>query len=311
MLNDGILVLDNTKRSCAQTCLRKAYWQNVRGLQSEFGSTALRFGSTWHAILEGYYTHIRDNGWTQDGAALHQALQWGEKEWVKETGDLVFYDDYRTFENCGKMFLDYVGHFQGDLGMLEVISPEQVFRCAMELTEADKKNFPHLAELEAVFMTGQIDMQLKLNGMKWLMEHKSTGQYLAQQTQRLNRSAQIKGYSWASEQVLGFKPEGVLVSFAHCSSRKKTSGEYGVLKLDFARVPQVFSNEDIEEWRVSFLSAAEQIALEYKRDLWPCNNDSCYQFGACSYIRLCEQNRPLDETITDGYVVKFWDVENQ
>lgn len=311
MLKDSILVLDNTKRSCAQACLRKYYWQHVEGLQPEFGSTALRFGSTWHAILEGYYTHIKNHGWQRDGDALHAAMQWGQKEWEKESEGRIFYDDYRTLENCMQMFLAYVNHYQFDMGMIEVIEPEQVFRAEMKLSEADKRLFPRLAEMAMIFFTGQIDMQLKMSGTKWIMEHKSTGQALTYQTQRLNRSAQIKGYSWASHEVLDFRPEGVLVSHAQCTSRKKKDGDYGKLTLDFARTPQVFSEDDLEEWRIAFLAASETIALEYDRQLWPCNYDNCYQFGACAYIRLCEQNRSLDETITEGFIVKHWDVEAQ
>lgn len=311
MLDNGILVLDNTKRSCAQACLRKYYWQHIKGLQPEYGSTALRFGSTWHAILEGYYTHIMNHGWKNDGDALHAALKQGQEEWAKESEGRIFYDDYRTFENAAQLFLAYVNHYQFDMGMIDVIAPERVFRAEMRLTENDKTLFPLLASLTNVFFTGQIDMQLKMSGSKWIMEHKSTGQALTYQTQRLNRSAQIKGYSWASEEVLGFRPEGVLVSHAHCSSRKKKDGDYGKLTLDFARTPQVFSANDLEEWRVSFLAACEMIAQEHMRKLWPCNYDSCYQFGSCTYIRLCEQNRPLDETITEGFIVSHWDVENQ
>jgi hypothetical protein len=311
MLNDNILILDNTKRSCSAQCKRKFYWQHIRGLQPEFGSTALRFGSTWHAILEGYYTAVKENGWVKDGDALHTALEFGQKEWEKESDGRVFYDDYRTLENAMKLFFEYVNHYHYDMGMLDVIAPEKVFRCPMELTPADKTLFPALTELKELFFTGQIDMQLELNGSKWIMEHKTTGQALTYQTQRLNRSAQIKGYSWASERVLGFRPEGCLVSFAHITSRKKKDGDYGKLSMDFARTPQVFSTPDLEQWRQSFLAEANALLLEYRRDLWPCNDDQCYQFGACPYISLCEQNRPLDEVITDAFITKHWDVENQ
>lgn len=311
MLNDGTLVLDNTKRSCAQQCLRKFYWQHVLGLQPQHGSTALRFGSTWHAILEGYYIHIKENGWTRDGAAIGAAFALGKEKWEKETGDRIFYDDYRTYENCCQLFLAYMNHYDYDVGMLQVVSPEQTFRCPMPLDEEDKKLFPNLAELKDVYFTGQIDLQIKLNGSKWMLEHKTTGQPLSVQTQRLNRSAQIKGYTWASREVLSFSPEGTLISFAHLSGRRKKDGDYGKLKMDFARTPQVFSEEDLIQWRKSFLTVADDVAKEYKRGLWPCNDDACYNFGACPYIGLCEQNRSLDETRTDNFLVKIWDVENQ
>lgn len=311
MLNDGTLVLDNTKRSCAQQCLRKFYWQHVKGFQPLHGSTALRFGSTWHAILEGYYIHIKEHGWSRDGKAISFALEHGKKKWDAESEDRVFYDDYRTYENACQLFLAYMNHYAIDYNMLEIASPEQTFRCPMPLADDEKSRFPHLAELDEFFFTGQIDLQARLNGSKWLVEHKTTGQPLSVQTQRLNRSAQIKGYTYASREICEFSPEGTLISFAHLSGRRKVNGEYGKLKMDFARTPQVFSEDDIVQWRESFLHVADMVAREYVRNLWPCNDDACYNFGACPYIGLCEQNKPLADTHVDNFLVRIWDVENQ
>lgn len=304
------LVLDNTKRSSFSTCRRKYYWQHVRGLQPITGSSALRFGSTWHGAMEGFYSHVRENGWTRDGKALQRAVDFAKAEWDACTKEHTqWYDDYRTLENCLNLFLLYMNHYAADHGMLEVIDTERVFRLPMLLSLDEISVFPHL-EKTNVFFTGQIDLRVKLNGMIWIMEHKTTGQTIDLQAGRLNRSAQIKGYTYASIVDSEHKAEGCLMSFAQIVARKTKSGDYGSLTTNFMRHPQIFSNEDLSQWRNSFLAVCNDIAFEHERNLWPCNDDSCYQFGACPYIGLCEQNRrDLNDTITDNYMEKFWDVE--
>ena len=55
--------LDNTKRRSYSLCPRKFYYEHVLNLRPRTSSTALRFGLTWHSILEAYYKEIKENGW--------------------------------------------------------------------------------------------------------------------------------------------------------------------------------------------------------------------------------------------------------
>ena len=55
------IVLDNSARSTFRTCQRKYFYQNIKGLQPDFGSTALRFGSAYHAMQEGYHAWVKEN----------------------------------------------------------------------------------------------------------------------------------------------------------------------------------------------------------------------------------------------------------
>jgi hypothetical protein len=305
------LRLDNTKRSCFNTCRRKFYWQHIRGLKPEFGSTALRFGTTWHGALEGFYSHIKEHGWSEDGKAIHAACDLAKKEWDKETSKQNFATDYRTFEQCMTMFLQYTNHYVGDKGLLKVIETEQVFAYKMELDEFLHEDilFPYLVDTN-LFFTGKIDLQVMLSGIRWMVEHKTTSQSLSTQVLRLHRTPQIKGYCWASDKVHDFPVEGCLVSFAHCTSRKSPkTDEYGKVTMDFARTPQIFSEADLEQWRISFLSTANEVAHEMQRNLWPMCEDSCYNYGPCAYSMLCEQNVPIDSVNTAGYIYDPWDVE--
>jgi len=306
------LALDNTKRSTYDACPRKFYYQHVLGLQPERGSTALRFGTTWHGFLEGYYLHIQHHGWKEDGQAIHAGMAKAQSEWNKETATQHYFDDYRTFEECCQLFLEYLEFYNHDKGMIEIVQTEQVFRHTIELTIKETEFFKHIPG--NVDFTGKIDLQIKLNGANWIMEHKSTGSQPSVQATRLNRSAQIQGYSWVAEHELAAKPEGVLISFASTSARKSTAknaapGTYGKPKRAFLRHPQIFTPKDYENWRNSFLDTANSIAMELTRNLWPMRQDNCFQYGQCSYSSLCDQCRPLDDLNTSWFIFKPWDVE--
>jgi hypothetical protein len=302
--------LDNTKRSTYQTCPRKYYWSHVMGLVPIFGSTALRYGSAWHGILEGYYTHVMQNGWLHDGKALEAGIMLGKKVWDEESVTRTFSDDYRTFENLTKSFLTYLNHFSYEVGMLEVIATEQVFEIEMGPEGPEEATlFPWLED--GFLFTGRLDMQVMMNGAPWLVENKTTGQWLSTQTERLNRSAQLIGYNYAGAKTLNFKPEGSLINIHHLSARKNKAEQWGEPKIDFARVPQIFPAGDVFQWRRSLLHTANQIAFSFITGHWPMQFDSCYQYGRCAYTSLCEQNRPLEETQTEGmYTCQHWDVRN-
>jgi hypothetical protein len=301
--------LDNTKRSTYDTCPRKFFYQHILGLQPERGSTALRFGTTWHGFLEGYYRHIQEHGWKEDGLAIHAAMTKAQEEWNKETAHQLFLDDYRTFEECAKLFISYLEFYNLDKGMLDIIQTEQVFRQPLALSEEERERFPHL--LDSVFFTGKIDLRVKLNGMTWLMEHKSTSAQPSLQATRLNRSAQIQGYSWVSGEAFSTKPEGVLISFASLSCRKTKDGGYGKATQAFLRHPQIFTKKDYQNWRTSFLSTANQIAEDMTKNTWPMRQDNCYQYGQCSYSILCDQANDLFNLNTSGFIFKPWNVEKE
>ena len=201
---NGKLHIDHSRRSCASSCLRKYYWRYVRNLVPTLGSNALRYGSTWHGFLDGFYSTIKDGGWDSSHSAFEAAFSNGKATWEKESSEQSFYeDDYRTFENCTKAFLEYNNYYQMDKEMLRVIDIEKAFSI----------EFPDF------IFDGKLDLQVELNGVNWLMEHKTTSQYITTQAERMNRAAQTIGY-WNACRILGFEMEGILINFHQLTSRK-------------------------------------------------------------------------------------------
>lgn len=292
-----ILCLDNSKRSCFHSCPRKYYWQYIRNLRSPIGSSALRYGSTWHGALEGYYRHIQQNGWTSSAQAISAAAQSASAVWDEETRKFdLFYHDYRTLENCLLAFTEYLNHYAQDPSYMEVEEVEKVFKIKINAY---------------LYFTGKIDNVIRLNRRRWLMEHKSTSQALSMQLSRIQRDPQVIGYAYAGTLMFDEPVDGIMVSSHHLSAYKsKKTEQWGSPKIEFERRPQIFTDGDFESWRESFLYTASLVKEAIHFNRFPMQLDSCYHFGRCSYTDLCEQNAPLLETNTQGYItVAPWQVE--
>lgn len=297
------LELDNTKRSQFITCDRRYYWQYIRNLRPLQGSTALRYGITWHSMIEAFYSHIKEHGWQHDGKAIEAAIAAAKASWEEISSKQSFYDDYRTLENCIQALLSYIGHFNYDEGMLKVVKTERPFKLSMKLSASEEQAFPLVAQKGLLF-AGRIDAEVLLNGRLWQLEQKTTGQALSVQKARLHRSSQLIGYTYAGQRLSkeAEAPDGTLMVLHHLSAYKsKKTGEYGNPKIDFERIPQIYTDGDLQSWRLSFLDTADRILRNEERNVWPMQYDNCYQYGRCSFAALCEQNQPLGEEILDGF----------
>jgi len=305
------LILDNTKRSTYRQCKMKYYLQHILGLQSDYGSTALRYGTTWHGIQEGYHRWIKENGWPtdQDGfvKALTAGLELGKEKWDSETEKRIFMDDFKNFNTAVEAFQEYLTFFADDKNYIEVLATEKKFECLME----PENDLEHslLSQLPPVVFTGKIDLAVKMDGVNWLWDFKTTGWILNQVIAKANRSPQLLGYSYAGKHVLDFEPSGCLCSFAYLgASKSKKTDTYGKTRFDFRRVPQLYTDADIASWKLSFIDTCLDIQESTKRNLWPESFDNCFQYGACSYLRLCQQHVPFADLNLEGFHEEFWDV---
>jgi len=229
--------------------------------------------------MEGYYSAVKAGAKLSE--AVQQALAYGRAIWELETQvHPEWEEDYRTLDTAGEALLAYIDEFQQtDVGSLEVKATEQSF-------------FVEVGNNLGFF--GRIDMRAVLDGIPFVVEHKTTGQSAALVAERLNRSAQIMGYTYAAK-AMGLEVQGCLVVIHQVSCRRKADDTWGKQTIAFRRVPMVFTDSDLEAWRQSFTLTAEQITQCEARQCWPMQFDSCYRFGRCCYAPLCERHLSLDE----------------
>jgi len=310
-MSDEKLILDNTKRSTFRQCKMKYYLQHVKGWQSDYGSTAILYGVVWHGIQEGYHNWVKEHGWPkapdEHMAALTAGLELGKKKWDSERKKKTFVDDYKNFNTAVAAFAAYLAFFEQDKDYIKIISTETKFECPM-LPDSELEERV-LSKLPPVIFTGKIDLSVEMDSQKWMFDFKTTGWILDQVIAKANRSPQFIGYSYAGDKVLDFKPNGCLASFHYVGAYKsKKTGEYGESKFDFKRVPQIYTAGDIAAWKLSFIDTCKDIYYAMQYDFWPESFDNCYQYGACPYLRICQQHRPYEQLNFDGFHQDFWDV---
>lgn len=304
------LSIDNTKRSTANGCLRKYYYKHIAGIEPTQGSTALRYGICWHEAMDAFYSYIAEHGWTKDGKALEAAILSARAEWDYYSSKQTFIEDYRNIENLMKSLLQYISTFSFDEGMLQVRESEGVFSIPIEPTQEELQLYPFLKPFN---FTGIIDLDVILSGSNWIIDHKTTGKSISMVSNTLHRSPQFKGYTFAAEKKLKERIEGFLVVIHHLSARKRKTGEYGEPSIDFSRVPQIYTSQDITAWKHSLLETANRIHLAHATGNFPMQDDTCYTFGQCTYSQLCEQHRPLGDEVLDGnfHLAEPWDVAKE
>ena len=293
--DDSSLKLDYSSKDTAHQCLRKYLLSHILDLKPDQGSSALRYGSVWHRTMEAFYANIKDHGWTHDGGAITDAILQANTSWEEETRQhFTWYNDYRTLQNLLQAFQCYINEFVADENHLKVIAVEQPFKLPMIPSPAEQHRFPYL---KPFWFTGVIDMEIYYDGRYWQLDHKTTGQPMSTQLSRLQRSAQSIGYTYAGSQVLEEIPEGHFITLHHLSAYKsKTTGEYGKPKIEFRRVPMIYSQDDINSWRQNFLESAQRIMLAIDHDNFPCEHGSCYTYGRCSFSDICDRNLTERET---------------
>jgi hypothetical protein len=306
-----MIALDHTKRSEFVSCPRKYYNRYVRNLQGQNGSPALRYGIGYHACMEGFYQEIAEKGWSAHATGIAKGAEKAQQEWTKESTKYNFNDeDYRNLPNLMKAFVKYLETFHFDEGMMEILEPEKVFKILMNPTKFEQEKFPGI---EPFYFTGRMDLEVSLNGRPWILEFKTTSRPLSMQASTLHRSPQVMGYNYAAKATSLLKeiPDGSLVVLHQISAYKsRTTGHYGEPKFDFTRNPQIFSIEDLANWRLSFVSDAYAMQSSTRHELFPMRLHSCYTYGACTFVNICEQNRVKGDEIMQGIFVDQdpWDV---
>ena len=293
------LELDNTKRETFSKCPYRYDLTFNRGIVPARGSTALRYGIVFHAGMEGFYSHIKEQGWTRDGKALERAADYAKESWEEQSKERTFFEDYRTFDNLVRALFLYIDHFAMDEQMLKVLESERVFKINMG---------------NGLYFTGRLDIEMLLSGQRWINEFKTTGRTIPYVSSQQARSFQFVGYFYAMKKIYGGKaPEGILVTYHQLSAYKsKTTGEYGAPKILFDRIPLFFTDQDMADWEQSFRYTASLILTCMTNETWPKQFDSCHLYGSCPYLFLCEQKRPRgNENLATEYVIREpWNVLN-
>lgn len=280
---------DNTRISDFRTCPRYFYYRHVRYWTTPVVSSALAFGSGWHAAMDS----IWQGGTTEEAAEAWSNLmiENGIDIYSPEYG----LSDFRTEGTLREMLNNYVETRRDFLGSIQVLQVEHPF--AVPIEEAVK-----------VFYVGRLDKVFKRKARTYIIDHKTTSLYAKAGGFRplwlnsFSPNSQIDGYSYAGHLLYPDDFKAVWIDGALV---------YKTVHDAFIFLPLERSSSMLELWleettywiaqimeNLKHLEEVQQEVPATVLDCFPRNApNSCSQYGReCLYKEICS-SIPNPETI--------------
>lgn len=256
-------------------CPRQVLFESHR-IFPEYGSIAMRYGQGFHSGMEGYYRNGKD---------LLKGLESAVNFWQKPTVQ-QYNEDYRNLQSLINSISMYHDQYRNDEE--EVFgSPEEKMYVTIKLTDEEKRIFGDI-QVEFVAI---IDLMINFDGMKMIVDFKTTSVGLDYMAAKLRKLIQLMGYQFtAREYYEGIN--GTMVYYHQLKATKsRKTGEYGTVTTDFRKFPQIFSDRDYHIWRKYIIWNAFKLKMAKKADS-PVEYGSCFDFNkTCEYMPLCDHPR--------------------
>lgn len=272
------------------SCPRKVFFEKELRLYPVNGSIAMRYGSAFHVGMEAYY---------KGGKNLLKAIEAVAEYWRRPTVQ-IFNEDYRNLESLVASLTLYHEQYQHD-GETVAGIPENKLIMHISLTDEEKH---HYGDIEIDFVA-VIDLLLNVDGMRWIVDFKTTSVDLAYMASRMKKMSQLMGYQFVSQ--ANFEDiNGCMVYYHQLkASKSRKTGLYGETKTDFMKFPMIFNNHDYNDWRKYVIWNAFNLK-KAKDSGYPPNFNSCYEFNSqCPYLALCEYPKWDEEKFKqmEGFVI--------
>ncbi len=271
-------------------CPRKLLFEKEMRLFPEYGSIAMRYGSGFHKGMEHYY---------KNGKNLLKGIEAAAEFWSKPTVQ-KYSDDYRNMESLLNSITLYHEQYQNDN---EVVcgNPENKITTIISLTDKEKEIYGDI-EIEFVVV---IDLVLTVDGMNWVVDFKTTSTGLSYMAAKLKKMVQLMGYQFIGQQNLN-NVVGTMVYYHQLKATKsRKTGEYGATTTDFMKFPQIYSQQDYENWRRHIIWNGFKLK-KAKEAGYPPDFSHCFDFNStCPYMPLCDHPKWDLERFKemDGFVI--------
>ena len=295
-----MLEISHSSTSIARGCWQKYYWHYIEGLKPKRTSNAMQLGSVIHEAFEGFYAGL-DDSTVMDGIRAKYDNLIGETQDMGEQ-ELLALDSYTA---------------QGMWG-----SYPHKDRSVFDSIECEKEFSITLPNLRKVRFVGRVDGLVKIDGLWWVREMKTTGLSPRQFIGRCNTSMQASGYVYAMRKM-GYPVQGVIYDVIKRPLLRKRQNErvedFGKrIVIDYqedAKKPQqerkayVQHTEYrpqymIDQWVDSQVKLTSEIRYRRRKNDWFRNADQCWNFNSlCPYSKLCHVER-ADQLTKDAFFTK-------
>jgi len=300
-------LFDNTKVSAFKRCPRYYLYRHVKDWAPEGKSTALIFGSSWHAAMDVIWTYLKTTKREELAQMAFSALL---AVWMKEGMPAPADIDYelekelspRTPMQALEMIVAYIDARQRTAGDFDIVAIESPFAVPLDPND------------DTLFYIGKIDKIVKRRGKVLGIEHKTTtaykknGPFRAAFTDSFSPNSQVDGYLYALHMMFPNEVGGIWVDAALVHKQ-----EEGFMFIPIERQMQHLDNWlwEVRFW-ISEIERHASLAIEsadapYLK-AFPKNTNSCWDFGAsCPYLNLCKMwPNPIGYDLPPGYVKSHW-----
>jgi len=295
-----MLEVSHSSTSQARSCWMKYYWHYIEGLTPKKKSAALTLGSAVHTAFEMFYTGSTDS----------DVLNWIKKSYEEDSGERnsVEEEDHRI-----NMFTA--------LGMWAYYPYKNIQEFEEIIVEKEGKvTFGKMRNVRLVF---RIDGLIKVGGVWWVREVKTTGLAMSQFMGRCTKSVQASVYVYCARK-LGYDVAGVMFDVIKkpLLRRRKTEtcDDFGRrIMADYAedskrpederkafkRHYEYRSTVDMKHFDDDMEALIKDIRNKrnYSKGTgaWCRNADSCWMWNRlCPYSVICDMEKP-DELTLEHY----------
>lgn len=253
-------------------CQRYWGWTYYYGIEPINPSPVLLYGIAMHEAMEAWLLALMHNGnafeRVNDAKNMFQASLVGMKQYY------LFEDTWAADLAKGFQTLEEYGIKYNEEHLFVEVLPDKTPCLEMSC----KATTPHGDKF-----TGRVDGVVRnAQGVRYIIDHKTTGWAISMLERTLRVSNQATGYLWLwNETYPDLKANAVIFNVLRNSKGS----------IDFARPVVYKTPEDIERFKrdtdITLNEIAEHVAVE--DPFFTMNTDSCFKYNkACPFLECCQ-----------------------
>jgi len=293
----NMLKVSNSSTSMFRTCPKKYYWHYIEGLTPKSKSLALTLGSALHQAFDAHYS--------QSGSPITQIREVYKEANAKAANHFNQVEDLAVDENTAAAMWAYYPH--KDLSQYEEIQSEKEFEI-------------QFGKLRSVRFVGRVDGLVKVKGLYWIRELKTTSFSPKQFKGRQSTSIQATAYVYALQRM-GIDVKGVIYDCVRkprlykrvdedmVSYAKRITNLYkydGALPQNsrkyYLQHPEYRSRVQLRHYEEDMTDTINDIRRHRNKGQWNRNMDSCWRFNSmCPYSKVCFMDQPDKLTVELNY----------
>lgn len=294
---EKVLIFDNSaveKLKCARlfeyTVLRK------RALSAS--RDGRNFGAGLHEGWAERYRHCLNKAVTPEATiAINDAMQ------KYFAGSPPSPNDFRTFEHACTVMKAYNEVYQNEPWQIVGQPPQCKNPGKPIIEEAFLLPFGFVQNIP-IYYAGKIDLVITDNVGLWVFDHKSAFQFGESFEKQMKEDGGQMGYVWATQQIIGKKPDGYIIDAVRIRRPTKKSeytGSPPVDASDMNRIPRFVSQSDIDEWKKDVIHLIGGAIVMHDQGYFPrCRWQCVGKYGPCDMYEVCSNPQEHREAILTG-----------